>query len=124
MTWETVIGLEVHVQLNTKSKLFSGASTAFGAEPNAHASLVECAMPGVLPVMNREVVNKAIKLGFALDAKINQKNIFDRKNYFYPDLPKAYHEFGDEPAKLSPAIQAVLTIGQPTLDDYDAVLTF
>ena len=90
MTWETVIGLEVHVQLNTKSKLFSGASTAFGAEPNAHASLVECAMPGVLPVMNREVVNKAIKLGFALDAKINQKNIFDRKNYFYPDLPKGY----------------------------------
>ena len=90
MTWETVIGLEVHVQLNTKSKLFRGASTAFGAEPNAHASLVECAMPGVLPVMNREVVNKAIKLGFALDAKINQKNIFDRKNYFYPDLPKGY----------------------------------
>lgn len=90
MTWETVIGLEVHVQLNTKSKLFSGASTAFGAEPNAHASLVECAMPGALPVMNREVVNKAIKLGFALDAKINQKNIFDRKNYFYPDLPKGY----------------------------------
>ena len=90
MTWETVIGLEIHVQLNTKSKIFSGASTAFGAEPNAHASVVECALPGVLPVMNREVVEKAIKLGLALNAKINQKNVFDRKNYFYPDLPKGY----------------------------------
>ncbi|PSJ81136.1 Asp-tRNA(Asn)/Glu-tRNA(Gln) amidotransferase subunit GatB [Neisseria iguanae] len=90
MTWETVIGLEIHVQLNTKSKIFSGASTAFGAEPNAHASVVECALPGVLPVMNREVVEKAIKLGLALDAKINRKNVFDRKNYFYPDLPKGY----------------------------------
>ncbi|MDO4641127.1 MAG: Asp-tRNA(Asn)/Glu-tRNA(Gln) amidotransferase subunit GatB [Neisseria sp.] len=90
MTWETVIGLEIHVQLNTKSKIFSGASTSFGAEPNAHASVVECALPGVLPVMNREVVGKAIKLGLALGAKINQKNVFDRKNYFYPDLPKGY----------------------------------
>ena len=90
MAWETVIGLEIHVQLNTKSKIFSGASTAFGAEPNAHASVVECALPGVLPVMNREVVEKAIKLGLALNAKINQKNVFDRKNYFYPDLPKGY----------------------------------
>ncbi|HGO7413967.1 TPA: Asp-tRNA(Asn)/Glu-tRNA(Gln) amidotransferase subunit GatB [Neisseria meningitidis] len=90
MTWETVIGLEIHVQLNTKSKIFSGASTAFGAEPNAHAGVVECALPGVLPVMNREVVEKAIKLGLALDAKINRKNVFDRKNYFYPDLPKGY----------------------------------
>ena len=86
MTWETVIGLEIHVQLNTPSKIFSGASTAFGAEPNAHASVVECALPGTLPVMNREVVEKAIKLGLALNAKINQKNVFDRKNYFYPDL--------------------------------------
>lgn len=90
MTWETVIGLEIHVQLNTQSKIFSGASTSFGAEPNAHASVVECALPGVLPVMNREAVAKAIKLGLALDAKINQKNVFDRKNYFYPDLPKGY----------------------------------
>ena len=90
MTWETVIGLEIHVQLNTQSKIFSGASTAFGAEPNAHASVVECALPGVLPVMNREVVEKAIKLGLALNATINRKNVFDRKNYFYPDLPKGY----------------------------------
>ncbi|WP_037585704.1 Asp-tRNA(Asn)/Glu-tRNA(Gln) amidotransferase subunit GatB [Stenoxybacter acetivorans] len=90
MTWETVIGLEVHVQINTQSKIFSGASATFGAEPNAHASVVECALPGVLPVMNREVVSKAIKLGLALNAAVNQKNVFDRKNYFYPDLPKGY----------------------------------
>ncbi|MDO5059509.1 MAG: Asp-tRNA(Asn)/Glu-tRNA(Gln) amidotransferase subunit GatB, partial [Neisseria sp.] len=90
MTWETVIGLEIHVQLNTESKIFSGASTAFGALPNAHASVVECALPGVLPVMNRAAVEKALKLGLALNAKINQKNVFDRKNYFYPDLPKGY----------------------------------
>lgn len=89
-SWETVIGLEVHVQINTQSKIFSGASTAFGAAPNAHASVVECALPGVLPVMNREVINKAIKLGLALNATINRKNVFDRKNYFYPDLPKGY----------------------------------
>lgn len=90
MTWETVIGLEIHVQLNTQSKIFSGASTTFGAMPNAHASVVECALPGVLPVLNREVVSKAIKLGLALGATINRKNVFDRKNYFYPDLPKGY----------------------------------
>jgi aspartyl-tRNA(Asn)/glutamyl-tRNA(Gln) amidotransferase subunit B len=90
MNWETVIGLEIHVQLNTHSKIFSGSSTAFGAAPNAQANVVDCALPGALPVMNREVVNKAIKLGLALGATINRKNIFDRKNYFYPDLPKGY----------------------------------
>lgn len=90
MTWETVIGLEIHVQLNTQSKIFSGSSTAFGASPNTHANVVDCAMPGALPVLNREVVNKAIKLGLALNATINRKNVFDRKNYFYPDLPKGY----------------------------------
>ncbi|WP_066569174.1 Asp-tRNA(Asn)/Glu-tRNA(Gln) amidotransferase subunit GatB [Snodgrassella sp. CFCC 13594] len=90
MTWETVIGLEIHVQLNTKSKIFSGASTAFGASPNAHACVVDCAMPGALPVLNKEVVNKGIKLGLALGSTINRKNVFDRKNYFYPDLPKGY----------------------------------
>lgn len=90
MKWEVVIGLEVHVQLNTASKIFSGASTAFGAEPNTQASLVELALPGVLPVMNKAVVDKAIRLGLALDATINQKNVFARKNYFYPDLPKGY----------------------------------
>ena len=89
MTWETVIGLEIHVQLNTKSKIFSGASTAFGAEPNAHASVVECALPGVLPVMNREVVEKAIKLGLALNAKINQKKcVLTEKIIFIQICPK------------------------------------
>ncbi|OWY40897.1 Asp-tRNA(Asn)/Glu-tRNA(Gln) amidotransferase GatCAB subunit B [Xenophilus sp. AP218F] len=90
MKWEVVIGIEVHVQLNTASKIFSGASTAFGSEPNTQASAVELAFPGVLPVLNRAVVDKAIRLGLALDAKINQKNVFARKNYFYPDLPKGY----------------------------------
>lgn len=90
MTWETVIGLEVHVQLNTQSKIFSGASTAFGAAPNTQVSVVDLAFPGALPVMNKAVVEKAIKLGLALNATINRKNVFDRKNYFYPDLPKAY----------------------------------
>ncbi len=90
MNWETVIGLEIHVQLNTRSKIFSGSSTAFGATPNSQANVVDCAMPGALPVLNREVVKKAIKLGLALGATINQKNVFDRKNYFYPDLPKGY----------------------------------
>lgn len=90
MKWEVVIGIEVHVQLNTVSKIFSGSSTAFGAEPNTQASAVELALPGVLPVLNRAVVDKAIRLGLALDAKINQKNVFARKNYFYPDLPKGY----------------------------------
>lgn len=90
MTWETVIGLEIHVQLNTQSKIFSGSSTAFGASPNSHANVVDCALPGALPVLNREAVNKAIKLGLALNATVNRKNVFDRKNYFYPDLPKGY----------------------------------
>ncbi|HJV06011.1 MAG TPA: Asp-tRNA(Asn)/Glu-tRNA(Gln) amidotransferase subunit GatB [Chromobacteriaceae bacterium] len=90
MKWEVVIGLEVHVQLNTVSKIFSGASTAFGAEPNTQASAVELAFPGVLPVLNKAVVEKAIRLGLALGSKINQTNVFARKNYFYPDLPKGY----------------------------------
>ena len=90
MSWETVIGLEIHVQLNTKSKIFSGASTAFGAEANTHTCVVDLGFPGALPVLNRAVVEKALKLGLALNATINRKNVFDRKNYFYPDLPKAY----------------------------------
>ncbi|MBY0345489.1 MAG: Asp-tRNA(Asn)/Glu-tRNA(Gln) amidotransferase GatCAB subunit B, partial [Neisseriaceae bacterium] len=90
MKWEVVIGLEVHVQLNTKSKIFSGASTAYGAEPNTQASVVELAFPGVLPVLNKSVVAKAIRLGLALGSTINQTNFFARKNYFYLDLPKGY----------------------------------
>jgi aspartyl-tRNA(Asn)/glutamyl-tRNA(Gln) amidotransferase subunit B len=90
MEWETVIGLEVHAQLATKSKIFSGASTAFGAEPNTQACAIDLGMPGVLPVLNREVVNMAIKLGLGINAKIAPKSVFARKNYFYPDLPKGY----------------------------------
>ncbi len=90
MQWEVVIGLEVHVQLNTKSKIFSGSSTAFGAAPNAQANAFDIALPGVLPVLNREAVEKAIRFGLAIGAKVNRTSIFARKNYFYPDLPKGY----------------------------------
>lgn len=90
MEWETVIGLEVHTQLSTKSKLFSGASIAFGAEPNTQACAVDLAFPGVLPVLNAEVVRMAIKLGLGINASIAPRSIFARKNYFYPDLPKGY----------------------------------
>ncbi|MEN9358365.1 MAG: Asp-tRNA(Asn)/Glu-tRNA(Gln) amidotransferase subunit GatB, partial [Pseudomonadota bacterium] len=90
MKWEVVIGLEVHTQLSTQSKIFSAASTAFGAEPNRQACAVDIALPGVLPVLNRGAVERAIQLGLAIGAKINRKSIFARKNYFYPDLPKGY----------------------------------
>jgi len=90
MTWETVIGLEIHSQLRTKSKIFSGASTAFGAKPNTQACAVDLGYPGVLPVLNKEAVNMALSFGLAVNAKINQHSIFARKNYFYPDLPKGY----------------------------------
>ena len=90
MVWETVIGLEIHSQLSTKSKIFSGASTAFGAEPNTQACAVDLGLPGVLPVLNKEVVVMALRFGLAINAKINQHSIFARKNYFYPDLPKGY----------------------------------
>ena len=88
--WEPVIGLEIHVQLATRSKIFSGASTAFGADPNAQACAVDLGLPGVLPVLNQEAVRMAIKFGLAIGAQINLHSIFDRKNYFYPDLPKGY----------------------------------
>jgi aspartyl-tRNA(Asn)/glutamyl-tRNA(Gln) amidotransferase subunit B len=90
MQWETVIGLEVHVQLSTRSKIFSGASTAFGAPPNTQASAVDIALPGVLPVLNRGAVERAIRFGLAVGATINRRSVFARKNYFYPDLPKGY----------------------------------
>ena len=90
MAWETVIGLEVHVQLLTKSKIFSGASTRYGAEPNTQACAVDIALPGVLPVMNKEAARMAVKFGLAIGAEINRKSVFARKNYFYPDLPKGY----------------------------------
>lgn len=90
MSWETVIGLEVHMQLATKTKIFSGSSTAFGAEPNTQANAVDLAMPGTLPVLNEEALRYAIMFGLAIDAKINTHSVFERKNYFYPDLPKGY----------------------------------
>jgi len=90
MSWQTVIGLEIHVQLSTNSKLFSGGSTGFGAEPNTHVDLIDMGLPGVLPVANREAFYKAIRFGLATNAVINQTSSFDRKNYFYPDLPKGY----------------------------------
>lgn len=90
MQWETVIGLEVHVQLNTNSKIFSGSSTQFGNEPNTQASAIDMAMPGTLPVVNEGAIRKAIMFGLAIDAKINATSFFERKNYFYPDLPKGY----------------------------------
>jgi aspartyl-tRNA(Asn)/glutamyl-tRNA(Gln) amidotransferase subunit B len=88
--WETVIGLEIHAQLATRSKIFSGASTAFGAEPNTQACAVDLGLPGVLPVLNREAVAMAIRFGVAIDAQIDRHSVFARKNYFYPDLPKGY----------------------------------
>ena len=88
--WEVVIGMEVHAQVTSKSKLFSGASTEFGGDPNSHVSLVDAAMPGMLPVINEECVKQAIRTGLGLKAKINCKSVFDRKNYFYPDLPQGY----------------------------------
>ena len=90
MSWETVIGLEIHVQLATKTKIFSGASTAFGAAPNTQACAIDLAMPGTLPVLNKKAVDMAILFGLAIDAEINLVSAFDRKNYFYPDLPKGY----------------------------------
>ncbi|MGY3550229.1 aspartyl-tRNA(Asn)/glutamyl-tRNA(Gln) amidotransferase subunit B [Bradyrhizobium sp. USDA 4472] len=88
--WETVIGMEIHAQVTSKSKLFSGASTAFGGDPNTQVSLVDAAMPGMLPVINEECVRQAVRTGLGLNAKINLRSVFDRKNYFYPDLPQGY----------------------------------
>jgi len=90
MQWEVVIGLEIHVQLSTQSKIFSGASTAYGAEPNTQACTVDLGLPGVLPVFNGEALKKSVLFGLAIGAQINERSVFDRKNYFYPDSPKAY----------------------------------
>ncbi|MEO1946317.1 MAG: Asp-tRNA(Asn)/Glu-tRNA(Gln) amidotransferase GatCAB subunit B, partial [Methylophilaceae bacterium] len=90
MEWEVVIGLETHAQLKTKTKIFSGASTVYGSEPNTQACEVSTALPGVLPVLNKEAVECAIKFGLAIDADVPKRSVFSRKNYFYPDLPKGY----------------------------------
>ncbi len=97
MQWETVIGLEVHLQLATRSKIFSGSATDFGAEPNTQASAVDLAMPGMLPVLNEQAVRYAVMFGLGIDAHIGMRSVFDRKNYFYPDLPKGYQisQFSD-----------------------------
>lgn len=89
-SWEVVIGIETHVQLLTRAKIFSGSSTAFGAEPNVQANAVDIALPGVLPVLNRGAVECAIRFGLAVGSNIAPKSVFARKNYFYPDLPKGY----------------------------------
>ena len=108
MSFETVIGLEIHAQLKTHSKIFSGSSTQFGAQPNTQASAVDIALPGVLPVMNLEALKMAVKFGLAIGAKINQKSQFARKNYFYPDLPKGY--------QISQFDQPIVANGQLSID--------
>src|SRR5207342_3863077 len=90
VAWETVIGLEIHAQLATRSKIFSGSATAFGAPPNAQADLVDLGYPGVLPVLNAAAVRMAVLFGLAIGARIAPRSVFARKNYFYPDLPKGY----------------------------------
>jgi aspartyl-tRNA(Asn)/glutamyl-tRNA(Gln) amidotransferase subunit B len=106
--WEVVIGMEVHAQVASRAKLFSGAATAFGGGPNAHVSLVDAAMPGMLPVINEECVRQAVRTGLGLKAKINAKSVFDRKNYFYPDLPQGY--------QISQYKSPIISGGEVTID--------
>ena len=96
MEWESIIGLEVHVSLSTKSKLFSGTASNFGAKPNTQANVFDLAMPGTLPVLNEEALKMAVKFGLAIGAQIGKRSVFDRKNYFYPDLPKGYQVTQDK----------------------------
>jgi aspartyl-tRNA(Asn)/glutamyl-tRNA(Gln) amidotransferase subunit B len=106
--WEVVIGMEIHAQVSSQSKLFSGASTEFGGAPNSHVSLVDAAMPGMLPVINEECVRQAVRTGLGLNAQINLRSVFDRKNYFYPDLPQGY--------QISQYKQPVVGEGEVTVD--------
>ena len=106
--WEVIIGLEAHAQVTSEAKLFSGASTAFGAEPNSQVSLVDAAMPGMLPVINSECVRQAVRTGLGLGAQINLRSVFDRKNYFYPDLPQGY--------QISQFTQPVVGEGRVSVD--------
>ena len=112
--WETVIGLEVHAQVVSKAKLFSGAATEFGAEPNTQVSPVDAALPGMLPVINRFCVEQAVKTGLGLDAEIRLESVFDRKNYFYPDLPPGY--------QISQYQQPVVGRGKVVLDMPDGTI--
>ena len=106
--WEVIIGLEVHAQVTSEAKLFSGASTAFGGEPNSQVSLVDAAMPGMLPVINGECIRQAVRTGLGLGAQINLRSVFDRKNYFYPDLPQGY--------QISQFTQPIVGAGRITVD--------
>jgi aspartyl-tRNA(Asn)/glutamyl-tRNA(Gln) amidotransferase subunit B len=106
--WEVIIGLEVHAQVTSQAKLFSGASTAFGGDPNSHVSLVDAAMPGMLPVVNGECLRQAVRTGLGLGAQINLRSVFDRKNYFYPDLPPGY--------QISQFSQPIVGEGRVTVD--------
>ena len=116
MQWETVIGLETHAQLSTRSKIFSGAATDFGAAPNVQACAVDIALPGVLPVLNRAAVEKAVRLGLAVGATINRRSVFARKNYFYPDLPKGYQISQYElPVVQGGSLTVVLKEGEKTV---------
>ena len=116
MQWETVIGLETHAQLSTRSKIFSGAATDFGAAPNVQACAVDIALPGVLPVLNRAAVEKAVRLGLAVGASINRRSVFARKNYFYPDLPKGYQISQYElPVVQGGSLSLVLKGGEKTV---------
>ena len=109
--WEVIIGLEVHAQITTKSKLFSGASTAFGAEPNENVAFVDAGMPGMLPVLNEHAVEQTVRTGLAINAKINHHSVFDRKNYFYPDLPQGY--------QISQYLEPIVGKGEIVLDMAD-----
>ena len=116
MSWEVVIGLETHTQLSTASKIFSGASTAFGAAPNTQASAVDIALPGVLPVLNRGAVERAIRFGLAVGGTINRRSVFARKNYFYPDLPKGYQISQFEiPVVQGGALTIGIEVGEKTV---------
>ncbi len=111
--WEIIIGLEVHAQINTRSKLFSGASTEFGQEPNENVAFVDAGMPGMLPVLNKSAVEQAVKTGLAINAQINRHSVFDRKNYFYPDLPQGY--------QISQFLDPIVGKGEILLDMADGV---
>ncbi|MDT8363659.1 MAG: Asp-tRNA(Asn)/Glu-tRNA(Gln) amidotransferase GatCAB subunit B, partial [Nitrosomonas sp.] len=116
MQWEIVIGLEIHAQLSTQSKIFSGASVAYGAQPNTQACAVDIALPGVLPVLNRGAVERAIRFGLAINARINSPSLFARKNYFYPDLPKGYQISQlDDPIVEGGHVKVLLADGEKTI---------
>ena len=106
--WELIVGLEVHAQVTSNAKLFSGASTEFGGAPNSHVSLIDAAMPGMLPVINEECVKQAVRTGLGLNARINRRSVFDRKNYFYPDLPQGY--------QISQYLQPIVGAGVVSVD--------